>query len=436
LTSSAPRTETQAAAAQPVARWYALGVITFGYALNIADRYCISTLVEPIKAEMVLSDAAVGFLTGVALAIFYVTLGIPLAMLADRSNRRNLLAAAVAAWSVMTALCGMTQTFLQLMLARIGVGVGEAGGTPASASLIADLFRPMQRPLVFSIFALGAPLGAWLGSQVAGGIAEAHGWRMAFVLLGLPGVLLAIVILATIREPTRGSLDAASPVKVTSKTLTETLSYAWRCRSVFHLIAGGTMLTFWSWGLMWWTPAFLMRSYGLTVGEAGALLGPLHLIGGTGALLVTTLVMYLPVFRDPRAVVRLITFCTLAATIPSVLVYAGDRALLQPMLWIFVPATYFFIGPIMGVLQNLVPGGMRAQTTALLLFTANFANLVIAPQLLGFASDWLNALTSLGLDSLRWVLACTAPTGLWAAWHMWRCGQTIRKDQHTALAVQ
>lgn len=423
-----PRADSTSAA-----NWYALGLITLAYALNIADRYSISTLVEPIKSEMGLSDAAVGFLTGVALALFYVTLGIPLAKLADRSNRRNLLAAAVAAWSVMTAVCGFTHTFVQLMLARFGVGVGEAGGTPASTSLIADLFRPMQRPLALSIFALGAPLGAWLGSEVAGGIAETHGWRMAFIALGLPGVLLATIIFVTIREPVRGTLDAATPGNAAGRSLTETLAHVLHCRSVFHLIAGATVLTFWSWGLLWWTPAFLMRSYGFSVGEAGALLGPMHLIGGSGALLATAFLMSLRVFHDPRAVVRLIALCSLAATVPSVLVYAGGRPLLEPMLWILVPATYFFLGPTLGLLQNLMPAGMRAQGTAVLLFTANVANLVIAPQLLGLASDWVGALTALGQDSLRWVLVFTAPTGFWGAWHMWRCGRTVREDQRAVL---
>ena len=426
-------TNIQAEESAGAGRWYSLGVFMLGYALNIADRYSVSTLIEPIKSEMALSDSAVGFLTGVSLAIFYVTLGIPLAVIADRSHRRNMLAAAVAAWSAMTALCGQAQTFVQLMLARIGVGVGEAGGTPPSASLIADLFPAMLRPLAFSIFALGAPLGAWLGSELAGGVAEAYGWRAAFVVLGLPGLLLAFIILVTIREPSRGRLDGGVPSGAAGKGFAETLRYTWRCRSAFHLIAGGTLLTFWSWGLIWWTPAFLMRSHGLSVGEAGALLGPIHLFGGTGSLVVTAALMYLPAFRDQRAVLRLIALVTLAATVPSILVYAGDRSLVVPMLWILIPATYFFIGPMLGILQNLVPADMRAQATAILLFTANVANLVVAPQLLGFASDWLTASTSLRADALRWVLACTAPTGFWAAWHVWRSGATVRGDLQAVI---
>lgn len=414
-------------------RWYALAVFTLGYALNIGDRYVVSTLIEPIKAEMGLSDSAVGFLTGVSLAIFYVTIGIPLAVIADRSNRRNLLAASVAVWSAMTALCGQAQSFLQLMFARFGVGVGEAGGTPPSASLIADMFGPLQRSLAFSIFALGAPLGAWLGSEFAGNVAEQYGWRAAFTVLGLPGIVLALVILLTLREPVRGRLDGGSPSNAAPRSFKETLRYLWHKSSVFHVIAGGTLLTLWSWGLIWWTPAFLMRSHGLTVGEAGGLLGPIHLVGGTGSLVVTAALMYLPAFRDPRRIMRFVAFVALVATIPSILVYAGDRSLVVPMLWILIPATYFYLGPITGVLQNLVPSGMRAQAMAILLFTANVANLVIAPQLLGFASDVLTMTTELGADSLRWVLACTAPAGFWAAWHCWRAGTTVREDYQAVI---
>src|SRR5689334_13026445 len=155
-------------------RWYVLGVLTVVYALNIADRFSISTLLEPIRTELHLSDSGVAFLTGVALALFYVTVGIPIAHLADRANRAKILAVALALWSGMTALCGVAQNYLQLLLARFGVGIGEAGGTPPSTSILADKFSPHQRPLALTIFSLGACLGAWLGSSVAGEVAEQH----------------------------------------------------------------------------------------------------------------------------------------------------------------------------------------------------------------------------------------------------------------------
>jgi Major Facilitator Superfamily len=175
-------------------RWYALLVLTIVYASNIADRYVISTLIEPIRLEFRLSDSAVGFLTGTALAIFYTGLGLPLGLIADRVDRRKLVAFSMAVWSVMTAACGMTRSFTGLLISRIGVGIGEAGGTPASQSIIADLFPFSERALAYSIFALGAALGSMLGAVAGGAIAQDFGWRAAFLALGIPGVALALVV--------------------------------------------------------------------------------------------------------------------------------------------------------------------------------------------------------------------------------------------------
>ena len=405
-------------------RWYALVLMTVTYAANIADRFSISTFIEPIKHELALTDAGVGFLTGVAIALFYVTVGIPLAVFADRSHRRNLLAASLAIWSIMTACCGLARSYATLLLSRMGVGIGEAGGTPAASALLADLFRPAQRPLAFSLFALGAPLGAWVGSSVAGTIAQDHGWRAAFVAFGVAGVVLAALILVTVREPARGRLDES--VGSAASSLRETLAYIARRPALIHLLAAGTVLTFWTWGLIWWTPSFLMRSYGLTLGETGALLGPIHFIGGTGALLMTTWLMSWRAMQTPTAILRFIAWATALATIPSCLVYASPtRTGTILSLWVLIPATYFYIGPTMGILQNLVPAGMRSQVTAILLFCSNVANLVIAPQLLGFLSDCLNASSTLGRDSLRWVLAAAALSGFWAAWHLWRSSRAV-----------
>src|SRR5215475_9531706 len=190
-------------------RWYVLSVLTVVYALNIADRFSISTLLEPIRTELHLSDGGIAFLTGVALALFYVTVGIPVAHLADRANRRNILAIALAIWSAMTAFCGIAQNYTQLLLARFGVGIGEAGGTPPATSILADKFPASKRPMALTIFALGACLGAWLGSSVAGGVADKGGWRAAFLALGIPGLVVALIVWLTVREPQRGQLDEA-----------------------------------------------------------------------------------------------------------------------------------------------------------------------------------------------------------------------------------
>src|SRR5580693_3559894 len=221
-------------------RWYALMVLTVVYASNIADRYVISTLIEPIRLEFRLSDSAVGFLTGTALAIFYTGLGLPLGLIADRVDRRKLVAFSMAVWSVMTAACGMTRSFTGLLIARIGVGIGEAGGTPASQSIIADLFPFSERALAYSIFALGAALGSMLGAVAGGAIAQEFGWRAAFLALGIPGVALALVVRFSMREPRRGGVSSTIATQ-RAPSILETLRFIRSQRSLMHVLAGQTV---------------------------------------------------------------------------------------------------------------------------------------------------------------------------------------------------
>ena len=233
--------------------------------------------------------------------MFYVTVGMPVAALADRTNRRNILVTSLALWSGMTAVCGLAQNYWQLLLARFAVGVGEAGGTPPSTSILADKFSPARRPMALTIFALGACLGAWLGSSVAGAVAERSGWRAAFLVLGMPGVAVAFLVWLTVREPRRGQLDDTN-ISSQPGSLVTTLRFVAQQRSAVHLILGGSVATFWSWGLMWWTPTFLQRSHHLSVGQAGALLGPMHLYAGTAGTLLAGWLMSRRIATDPRNV--------------------------------------------------------------------------------------------------------------------------------------
>jgi hypothetical protein len=413
---------TPAADSGVARRWYVLLVLTLVYALSIADRFVMSTLIEPIKADLGLSDSSIGFLTGSSLAFFYVTAGLPLATLADRANRRTMIALALAAWSVMTTLCGSVQNYWQLLLARIGVGVGEAGGTPPSASLLSDYFAPRRRALALSVFSVGASLGSMMGSS-AGYASDAWGWRAAFLVLGVPGVAVALLVASTIREPERGRLDNAPVSGRTS--LRDTLRFARAQPALLHTWIGATVYTLWSWGLMWWTPSFLVRSHHMTLGDAGGALSLMHGIGGTAVLLITMLLMGPLGRRDPRLVPWFVAGCIAIGTIPSVIAYSvasGRTALL--MLWLFIPLSYAPFGPTFALLQNLVPASMRAQAVAVMLFCANIANLVIAPQAVGFESDWLHPVY--GAESLRHVLIPMAFTGFWAAWHYWRCATYMR----------
>ncbi len=416
-------------------RWYVLGVLTVVYALSIADRFSISTLIEPIRLELNLSDSGIAFLTGVALALFYVTIGLPVALLADRANRRNILVVALAVWSGMTALCGLAHSYWQLLLARFGVGIGEAGGTPPSTSILADKFPPEKRPMALTLFALGACLGAWLGSAVAGDIAQRGGWRAAFLALGIPGLLVAVLVRSTIAEPRRGQFDRGA-ADGAATSMVATIRYVCKHRSALHLLIGGSVATLWSWGLMWWIPTFLVRSHHMTVGQAGELLGPMHLFAGTAAIVLASWLMSRPAAADSRYITRLLGWVTAVTTLPSIgLLWADSIVMTRWLLWVFVPSVYFYMGPILGLLQNVVPAHMRATTCALLLFTANIANLVIAPQLVGLLSDEFASTLDTGADSLRWALLLLAPTGFWAAAHLGAATRSIAADQAAACAA-
>lgn len=412
-------------------RWYVLFIMMLVYTISIADRYVLSTLLGPISAELNLSDKGAASL-GIPLALFYVIMGIPLSWLTDRTNRKKLLAASVAAWSAMTALTGYTRGYFDLLLARIGVGIGEAGGTPACNSIIADYFPADRRSMAMTIFALGAPIGAWLGSDIAGLVSTIHGWRAAFLVLGIPGIVLALIILVTIKEPKRGRLDAVSGEK--TATVMETLTFLWSQKSAVHGMMGAGLSAFWGWGLMWFTPLYLQRTYGMTEGEAGGLLGEIYLIGGIGASLLTAWVVARPSYADPRRIARLLAVVTALGTIPSFFAYwTLDLGVAKLMWWLFIPTIYFYIGPAMALCQNLAAPNMRAMAIAISLLIANVLNLIIAPGLVGALSDYFAGPAGADAASLRIAQLILAPTGFWAAWHYWRAEKYIVADQKRAV---
>ena len=414
-------------------RWYVLIITMLVYTINIADRYVMSTVLEPIRLELQLTDSGIAFLTGVSLALFYVTMGIPLSWVADRYNRKNLLAASIAAWSVMTTLCGLSKGYTQLLLARIGVGIGEAGGTPACNAIIGDYFPANRRPMAMTIFALGAPIGAWLGADMAGAVSHAYGWRAAFLVLGVPGVILALIVYLTVKEPKRGRLDAVSDT-VAAPSLMDSLRFIRIQKSAFHVIMGSGLSALWGWGLMWFTPTFIQRTYGVNEGVAGGIVGPIHLVMGIGASLWTAWLLSRPSFTDPRRIVYLLAAVTGLATIPSIIAYyTHSLPLATAMWWIFIPAIYFYIGPAFALGQNLAPPKMRAMFTAIALLVANVFNLIVAPQAVGLMSDYFARPGGADAASLRTALLILAPTGFWAAYHYWAAAKTIVEDQKRAV---
>jgi MFS family permease len=424
---SLPRSE----APSVLERWYVLIVMCAVYAINIAARYVVTTVFEPIRLELHLTDAGAAFLTGIPLALFYVVFGIPIAWLADRSNRRNIVAASLIIWSAFTVFCGLSQSYWQLLLGRIGVGVGEAGATPPSSSIVSDCFPAARRPMALSVFTLGAPIGAWLGADLAGAVAQEFGWRAAFFALGAPGLVMGVLVFLTIREPKRGRLDAIGGEGKPS--LLQSLRFLLVQKAAFHVIMGAAVCCLWGWGLAWWTPTFLIRTYALNVAQAGAITGYVHLVGGIAATVASIWLMSRPYMVDPRRVLW-VAIVVAVATLPSVLAYwTHSLSVAKVALWIFIPAIYFFIGPSMALVLNCAPANMRSIFTAWSVLVGNIFNLIVAPQAVGIMSDWFAAGHATDAASLRLALLVLAPTGFWAAWHYFQAAKTVVEDEKHAI---
>ncbi len=412
-------------------RYYVLGVLMFVFGVNVLDRQILAILMEPVRLDLGLTDTHLGFLSGIAFAIFYATLGIPLARIADRTSRTAVVSASLAAWSLMTALCGLAQNFWHLLLARIGVAVGEAGGTPPSHSLLADYFSENQRATALGIFALGGPLGMMVGLFIAGLLNDALGWRATFMLLGLPGVLLALIIWFTIREP-RKSLPkkkaAAPPVKEVFKML-------WSQRSFRFMALASAIQMFVGYGLVQWYPAFFMRSHGLTTTQVGTYLALMAGIsGGLGTLLGGYAADKFSV-RDKRWLLWLPMWATFLAT-PF---YLGVFLVSSPIVAVcfMILPTFFmnsFLGPIFSTTQGLVPSYMRATAAAVLLFVTNIVGLGLGPQAVGILSDLLRP--TYGEDSLRYALLTISMLSVVGAYFYWTAAHTLREDLKRAKTME
>ena len=256
-------------------RYYMLGLLWLTYTFSVLDRYVMGILVEPIKRDLGVSDTMMGFLSGTVFGLFYATLAIPVAMLADRSNRRNVIAASLFIWSVCTVFCGMATNAVQLAMARIFVGVGEAGSTPPAQSLIADLFPPSERGKAVGLFASGGSLGMVLAFTLSGLIAGQWGWRWAFILLGAPGIILAAIMYFTTREPVRGLTDPASLLqsKEAAPPFFDVVRFVLGNRGLLHLIAAVTLVVTSTTILALWMPAYLIRNFQVSETQLGPALG-------------------------------------------------------------------------------------------------------------------------------------------------------------------
>jgi MFS family permease len=417
-------------------RWYVLIMMVLVYTLSITDRYMLSTVLEPIRIELKLTDQGIGFMSGWSLGLFYITLGFPLAWLIDRSSRRKIITVSLLIWSAMTVSCGLARNYWQLFVGRVGVGVGEAGGTPGANSLISDYFPTSRRPMAATIFSLGAPIGAWIALAVAGAIADKEGWRASFLWLGAPGIVAGILIFLTVKEPRRGQLDALK-LEGEGPTFLQSMRYLWSQRSAVHVMVGSALTALWGWGLAWWTPAFLSRTYSLSTGQAAGVTDNIHLIGGSAATVLTGLLMAHPSMKDPRRIVKLMGAIIGVATFASFgIYYTRDLAVAKGLFWVFIPSIYFYIGPCFGLLLNLAEPRMRAMFCATTLFAANLGNLIIAPQLVGLLSDFFSPTGHNTADSLRLAMLCLVPTGLWATLHYFLAVPRLVQDQERATGIR
>lgn len=390
-------------------RRYVLFLLTIVYALNFIDRQILVVLQESIKIDMGLSDAQLGLLTGFAFAIFYVSVGIPIARWADSGNRKNIVAGAVAIWSGMTAISGLTQNYFQLLLARIGVGIGEAGGSPPSHSILSDYYPAKERGRAMAIYSMGVYIGILVGYGIGGWVNQHYGWRIAFFAVGIPGLLIALLVKFTIREPIRGLADGNT--KKESPTFKQTLNRLWQLHSFrFFTVAAG-LTAFVSYGVGNFLPSFLVRTHGFTPVEVGT---SLMLTSGVGGALGTFMGGY---FADKFGASDMRWYLWVPA-IPAIFgpplimasMFVVDSNTALALLFVSTVLGALYLGPVIALTHTLVTPGMRAMASAILFFILNLIGLGLGPLTVGLISDGLAP--SLGSDSLRYAIATVSLVGL------------------------
>jgi len=412
----------------PAYRYFVLSVLVLSYVLSFIDRQLMTILLEPIKAEFGASDTAMGFLTGFAFAIFYAVLGIPVARLADRWSRRNVLAISMVIWSAMTAACGMAGSFWQMAVLRVGVGVGEAGGTPPSHSLISSYFPARERSTAMGIYGSGSQIGVLLGMFGGAVIAETMGWRWAFFIFGLPGVLIGLLVFVVVREPPK------APAPVSTSMMSDVMSL-WQTPA-FAIISFATAFTALAgYGMGTWFPSFLIRIHGLTLTEAGLTLGIVGTLGAligavSGGILCDRLTKI-----DSRWQLRVpsigaglsVVFLGLFLIWPESQQWRlGEYRVPVAVVFLFFGGivSSFWIGPTYAAIQTLTPSHLRSQASALLLLLLNLIGMGLGPLVVGALSDLLAP--ELGAQSIRYAMLISLVTVLIGSTLYWMGGNQYR----------
>jgi MFS family permease len=406
---------------------YVLVVLTAVYMLNLVDRGLMTLLLEDIKADLGLTDTQLGALTGVAFGVFYATVGLPIARWADRGNRVTISALAIGMWGLTAMACVAVGSYAQLVLARIAAGVGESGCKPPTYSLVGDYFPSAAERAPALAFYLGGSSVASLLSYMAGGwLNEQYGWRLAFFMMGVPALLLAVLVKWTIVEPRTHQARASGP-RPQPMPFAKVLATLGRQRSLRYLSAGLVLLYTFGAGLSPWYAAFMVRSHGASSADLGMWFGLIFGFGGLAGVLAGGYLASGAFAYDERSQMRMCAV-TLACVLPFFVAF-----LLLPEKWqallALVPLVMIFsvfMGPTYALLQRLVPDEMRATTMALIMLFANLIGMGLGPQIVGILSDVLAPVFA--RDSLRYAMLMVSFLALLAGYCFWRAGDTVRED--------
>lgn len=406
-----------------------LWVLMIIYILNFLDRQIVNILAEPISKSLDLSDTQIGLLTGLAFALFYTILGIPIARYADsiRSNRVTIISTSLAIWSGFTALSGSVQNFTQMLLVRMGVGVGEAGCTPAAMSLITDSVPPEKRGSAIGFYGLGVPIGSMLGAAGGGLLSDAFGWRTAFLVVGIPGVLLALALPFIIREPRRAPGFQANAKPAPVVPVLKALAEIARSPAFILIMIASSLTAFLGYGKTTWAGIYFIRVRGLTPGEVGLILGVLLGFAGAmgtwgGGKLADVLGR-----KDKAWITRA---PAIGMLIGAPLLFLGywvdDWRMAVALLFIPSAMNMLYYGPTYMCVQSLVRPELRATATSIMIFAQNLVGLGLGPTVFGFMSDWLKP--SYGTMSVQIVLWSACWLALIPAVLFWRAGKHLRTE--------
>ena len=410
-----------------------LGVLVVVYVFNFVDRQILAILAPAIRDELLLSDTQIGALSGVAFGIFYATLGIPIARLADRYSRVSIISICLGIWSLMTTFSGLATNFIHLLIARIGVGIGEAGGSPPSHSLLADYFAPGKRATALGIYALGVPIGILFGNLAGGWIGELFGWRQAFFLVGIPGVILAIILKLTVKEPPRGYSEE-KPADTSTVPFRTVLKTMWGFKSFKYISLGAGTQAFVGYGAIAWMPSFLVRAHDLSIGEVGTALGLIiGLFGGIGTLLSGVIGDKLGA-KNVKYYMLVPAYAFLIAVPAGAAVFLVDELYLVLAIYT-IPAflVNLYTGPTFAMTQSLAPLAMRAAASALLLFILNIIGLVFGPTTVGIISDLLQSSMQMNdVESLQMALLACNFVYLFSFYYYFQASRHLETDLNSS----